>query len=165
MTYRLYLSLPHASLSDGTMTTDYQPESIVEPAHLMLREVWSRGDLDLVDELVTADYVEHDPVLPEPIRGPDALKETIGMFREGTPDLTKAVDETYVDRDTVIISYTATGTHEGPIMGIESTGREIEVEGIFVYRVEDGQLVEGMDMWDAFGLLAQIGALPEPLAD
>lgn len=147
------------------MTTDDQHGTIVEPAHLMLQEVWSKGDLNLIDELVTPDYVEHDPVLPDPIQGPEALKETIAMFREGTPDLTKAVDETYVDDDTVILPYTATGTHEGPIMGIEPTGREIEVKGIFVYSVEEGRLAKGTDMWDAFGLLAQIGALPEPLAE
>lgn len=147
------------------MTTEHQPGTIAEPAHLMLQEVWSKGDLNLVDELVTQDYVERDPVLPDPIRGPEALKETIAMFREGAPDLTKAVDETYVDDDTVVLPYTATGTHDGPILGIEPTGREIEVGGIFVYRVEQGRLAEGTDMWDAFGLLAQIGALPEPLAD
>ncbi|MGM0605224.1 MAG: ester cyclase [Halobacteriota archaeon] len=130
------------------------------PAHLMLQEVWSKGDLALIDELTTEDYVEHDPVLPEPVRGREALKETIAMFREGTPDLTKAVDETYVDGDTVVVTYTATGTHEGEFMGIARTGREIEVDGVFVYRVEDDRLAEGRDVWDAFGLLGQIGALP-----
>lgn len=145
------------------MTQQTNPESVAQPAHLMLEEVWSRGDLALVDELTTEDYVEHDPVLPEPIRGREALKETIAMFREGTPDLTKAVDETFVDGNTVVVTYAATGTHEGDIMGIPPTGRSIEVEGVFVYRVEDGRLAEGRDMWDAFGLLAQVGALPAPL--
>lgn len=145
------------------MTTRDQPEPTTTPARLMLQEVWSKGDLALIDELTTEDYVEHDPVLPEPIRGREALKETIGMFREATPDLTKAVDETYVDGDTVVVTYTATGTHEGELMGIPRTGREIEVDGVFLYRVEDGRLVEGRDVWDAFGLLGQIGALPDEL--
>lgn len=143
------------------MTSDRRTDSIATPAHLMLREVWSKGDLALVDELVTEDYVEYDPALPKPIRGRDALKETIGTFREGTPDLTKSVDETYVDGETVIVTYTATGTHEGEIMGVRPTGRSVEAEGVFVYQVDDGMLVEGTDMWDAFGLLKQIGGLPE----
>lgn len=147
------------------MTTQDKRESIAEPAHLMLQEVWSRGDLALIDKLAIQDYVEHDPVLPEPIRGREALKETIATFREGTPDLTKAVDETYVDGDTVILPYTATGTHEGQILGIDPTGESIEVGGVFIYRVADGMLAEGADMWDAFGFLSQIGALPEQFAD
>lgn len=143
------------------MASDRRSESIATPAHLMLQEVWTKGDLALIDELVTEDYVEYDPALPEPIRGRDALKETIGTFRDGAPDLTKSVDETYVDGETVIVTYTATGTHEGEIMGVPPTGRSIEAEGVFVYRVEDDKLAEGTDMWDAFGLLQQIGGLPE----
>lgn len=130
----------------------------------MLEEVWSGGDLELIDDITTEGYVEHDPVIPEPIRGRKALKETISMFRDGAPDLTKAIDQTYVDEDTVILSYTATGTHEGEIMGIPPTGRPIEVGGVFIYTVDGGKLTEGIDMWDAFGLLAQIGALPDSLA-
>lgn len=146
----------------ATMTAQFNPtESRETPARLMLDEVWSKGDLGLVDELTTPDYVEHDPFLPEPIRGREALKQTIATFREGTPDLTKAVDDVHVDGDVVVVPYTATGTHEGPIAGIPPTGREIEVGGVFVYRLADGLLAESTDMWDAFGLLRQVGALPD----
>lgn len=131
----------------------------------MVEEVWSRGDLALVDDLVTEDYVQHDVAQPEPIRGPEALKEAIGMYRAGTPDLTKTIEELIVDGETVVIPYTATGTHEGEIMGVAPTGTELEVEGIFVYRVEDGRLSEGTDLWDAFGLLRQIGAVSMPLGE
>lgn len=145
------------------MPTNTQPDSIAEPAHLMVEEVWSRGDLPLIDDITTEDYVQHDSGLPEPIRGRDALKETIATYRAGTPDLTKTVDRTFVDGNNVIIPYTATGTHDGEIMGIPSTGRPVEVDGVFVFEVEDGRLAQGRDLWDAFGLLGQIGALPEPL--
>jgi len=147
------------------MTTRNQPESIANPAWLLLREVWSRGDLALVDEIVTADYVQHDPVLPDPIRGPEALKEAVATYRRGTPDLTKTVEGTFVDEPTVVVPYTATGTHDGEFLGVAPTGREIEVEGVFVSCVEGRKLAEGTDMWDAFGLFQQVGALPEPLAD
>ncbi|WP_317175950.1 ester cyclase [Halomontanus rarus] len=139
------------------MTTENDRESTGSPAQLMVQEVWSRGDLQLIDDLVTEDYVHYDVALPKPIRGPEAFKETVAMFREGTPDLTKAIKETIVDGNTVVIPYTATGTHKGEILGVAPTDTEIEVEGMFVYRVEDGCLVEGTDLWNAFGLLCQIG--------
>lgn len=147
------------------MATENHHESVESPARLMVQEVWSRGDLDLIDDLVTEDYVQYDAALPEPVRGPEALKETVAMFRDGTPDLTKTINETIVDGDTVVIPYTATGTHEGEILGVAPTGTEIEVDGIFIYRVEDGRLTEGTDLWDAFGLLRQIDALSMPLGD
>ncbi len=147
------------------MATENHRESIESPVRLMVQEVWSRGDLALVDDLVTEDYVQYDAALPEPVRGPEELKETVAMFREGTPDLTKTIEETIVDGNTVVVPYTATGTHEGEILGVASTGTEIEVQGVFIYRVEDGRLVEGTDLWDAFGLLRQIGAVSMPLGE
>lgn len=147
------------------MAIENHRESVESPARLMVQEVWSRGDLDLIDDLVTEDYVQYDAALPEPVSGPEALKETVAMFREGTPDLTKTIEETIVDGETIVIPYTATGTHKGEILGVPPTGNEIEVEGILIYRVEDGRLAEGTDLWDAFGLLRQIEAISMPIGE
>ena len=121
------------------------------------------GDLALIDELVTDDYVHSDSVLPDSLEGPAALREWVETVREGTPDMTKTIDETYVDGETVIVVYTARGTHEGDIFGIAPTGRSIEVDGVVVSRVADGRLVESTDVWDAFGLFAQLGTFPEAI--
>ncbi|WP_255192927.1 ester cyclase [Natronobeatus ordinarius] len=143
------------------MTTPRESGSKVTPAHLILREVWSTGDVALIDDLLTDDHVHHEPLLPEPLEGREPLKEWIETVREGAPDLTKTVGETYVDGDAVIVTYTATATHEGDILGIAPTGRSIEVDGVYVHQVEDGKLAETTDSWDAFGLFAQLGAFPE----
>lgn len=138
---------------------------IKSPAELLLREVWSRGDLTLVDELVTDDYVEHAPVRPKPVRGPEALKDQVAQFRQGMSDLTRTIDRTFVDGSTVVVDYTATGTHDGTLLGIEPTGTPVDVDGVFLAQVADGRLVEGTDQWDVFGLLRQLGALPDHIAD
>lgn len=147
------------------MTNQNDPDSTAVPAQLLVQEVWSRGDLALVDELVTDGYVEHDPVRSNPIRGPEALKAWVAQYRQGSPDLTRTIEETLVDADIVAIHYTATGTHEGLLLGIEPTGREIEVDGVLISRVRGGRLAEGTDIWDAFGLLRQLEALPESITD
>lgn len=147
------------------MATENHRESVEQPARVMVQEVWSRGDLDLVDELVTDDYVHYDPALPEPVRGPDAFKETVAMFREGSPELTKTIEETIVDGGTVVMPYTATATHDGEILGVPPTGNDIEVSGVFLFRVEDGRITECRDMWNAFGLLQQIEAISMPLGE
>jgi steroid delta-isomerase-like uncharacterized protein len=147
------------------MTNQSESDSIAVPAQLLVREVWSRGDLALVDELVTDDYVEYEPTRSDPIRGPEALKERVAQYRQGIPDLTRTIEEALVDETTVAIHYTATGTHESPLLGIDPTKREIEVDGVFISHVTGGRLAEGTDVWDAFGLLRQLGALPEPITD
>lgn len=143
------------------MTTDNGPETRTTPVHLMLREVWNRGDIALVDELVTDDHVHYDPLVPEPLEGREALKGWVETVREGTPDLTKTVRETYVDDDAVVVTYTTMGTHEGEIMGIAPTGRPFEVDGVYVHHLAEGRIEETLDTWDAFGLFSQIGVFPE----
>lgn len=140
------------------VTTREQSEELVRR---MIEEVWSRGDLDVLDEIAAEDYEEYDPVLPEIVEGRDAFKETVAMFRGPIPDLEKHIEAVFIDDDTVVVHYRATGTHEGELMGIPPTGTEAEVQGVFIYTVEDGQLVRGIDMWDAFGLLQQLGALQD----
>jgi predicted ester cyclase len=47
-------------------------------------------------------------------------------------------------------------------MGIPPTGKEVEVTGITLYRIQGGKIVESWNVEDKFGLLRQIGAFPEP---
>ncbi len=51
----------------------------------LLEEAFNAGNIDVVDELVTTDFVNHDAALPEPMIGPDAAKATIQGYRIGVP--------------------------------------------------------------------------------
>lgn len=143
------------------MTTTPTRERNESLARRMVEEVWSQGKLDVVDEIAAEDYEEYDPVLPETVRGRDEFKQTVQLFRDPMPDLVKHIEDIFVDGDTVIVHYRGTGTPEDELMGIEPTGDTVEVQGVFIYTVKDGKLVKGIDMWDAFGVLQQLGALPD----
>ena len=54
-----------------------------------------------------------------------------------------------------------TGTHLGPLQGIEPTGRRVEIHVIDIVRVAGGKIVEHWNCVDRLGLLAQLGALPQ----
>jgi predicted ester cyclase len=48
-------------------------------------------------------------------------------------------------------------------MGVEPTGKPIAVEAISVFRIDDaGKIAEEWTVWDALGLLQQVGAAPTP---
>jgi steroid delta-isomerase-like uncharacterized protein len=129
----------------------------------MIEEVWSRGDLAAVDYITTPEYVEYDPVLAEPIQGQEAFKQTVRTFRDRVPDLTKHVEEVLISGEKIVVQYTATGTYKGELLGVESTGKEIESRGILICTVEDGKLIKSDNLWNAFGLLQQVGVLPDEL--
>jgi predicted ester cyclase len=131
-------------------------------ARRVFDEVWSQGNLDLADEILTPDFVGRPGGLGEPFKGPAGAKEFIGRLREGFPDITFTIEDTIAEGDLVATRWTATGTHDGEFMGFEPTGRLATIGGMTIQRFEDGRIVEGWTQPDALGLLRVIGAVPEP---
>ena len=126
-----------------------------------IEEAWNEEDLELVDELVASDGVQHDPTLPDLSEGPDALKQAIQLYHAAFPDATLEIEEMIAEGNTVAVRWTGRGTHEGELMGVEPTGNEVEVRGLQFSRVEDGMITESWTVYDALGMLQQIGAVPE----
>jgi steroid delta-isomerase-like uncharacterized protein len=126
-------------------------------------EIWSQGRFDLVDELVAPDYIGHPSGPDETVRGPEGVKEYVGRLRQGIPDLTMTIEDQLADGDKVTTRWTAHGTHDGELMGLDPTGRSATVTGITIQRIQDGrQIVEGWTNWDMLGMLQQLGIAPQP---
>jgi len=121
----------------------------------------SGGDLDDLSAVVGQDYVLHDPTLPEEVRGLEGARELVEMYRSGMSDLEVTIEHQIADGDYVATRYTCRGTHTGDIMGTPATGRDVTISGLVISRFLDGRVVEEWEVQDTFGLLRQIGALPE----
>jgi steroid delta-isomerase-like uncharacterized protein len=121
--------------------------------------LWNTGNSGAVDELVTPDYVRHDPNGPE-IRGPEAERRLVEMYLAAFPDLTFTIEHLIAEGDTVAARLTARGTHRGELLGIPATGRAITVAVFELYRLSDGKIAEQWVTMDALGLMQQLGALP-----
>jgi len=128
-----------------------------------LEETFSEGKLDLIDELCTDGYVNHDPVVGDEDRA--TAKQTVANYREAFPDLTFTVEDAFGDGDKVVIRWTASGTFENEFMGQAPTGEKGEpVHGIGIDRFEDGKVAESWGQWDTMTFMRNIGAMPEPAA-
>lgn len=125
-------------------------------------EVWSRGRLDVIDELIADEFVATVIGAPEQIRGPQGFREFVVMYRKAFPDLRITIDEQIAEGESVVTRWTATGTHEGELMGMAATGKQATTAGINVNRVAGGKLVEGWGLFDQLGLLQQLGVVPVP---
>jgi len=123
-------------------------------------EVYNQGRLELIDELVTDDFVVH--VGAEDLHGPAALKEYVTMLRGGFPDLHLTIDMQVADGDIVVTRWTGHGTHTGAFQGIPPTGRRGSMTGIDIDRIHDGRTVECWTNTDELGLLQQLGVIPAP---
>lgn len=122
------------------------------------------GNVDRLDDIVHPDYVMHDPSLPQECRGIAGAKE-VARFHHvtlGGPQIT--FHREVVAGDSVTTIWTVRGTHAAEIAGVAPSGKAITIEGITVSRFLDGKIVEEWEVCDMAGVLAQIGALPEPAA-
>ena len=65
------------------------------------------------------------------------------------------------DGDKVVTRWTGRGTHDGDLMGVAPTGKQVTVSGLTLSRLANGKVVEEYTNWDTFGMMKQLGVVPE----
>jgi steroid delta-isomerase-like uncharacterized protein len=128
----------------------------------MLDELFNRGNLDLAEEIIASDFVEHDPNMPEDLHGPEEFKEYVAAYRSAFPDIHIAVEDQVAEEDKVATRWTGTGTHEGDLSGIAPTGIRTTVAGMDISRISGGKIAESWSSYDMMGLMHQLGVIPSP---
>ena len=124
-------------------------------------DIYSNGEVDLVDEVMANEYLNHD-LLPGEEPGAEGVRQFVLNLRSAFPDLRFAVEQMVAKDDMVVTRWLATGTHEGDFLAIPASGRRMSATGMTMHRLEDGVIVEGWTNWDALTMLTQIGVLSPP---
>ena len=135
-----------------------------EKARLVWEEIFSKGNLELTEQIYTSTARHFDPYAPggEWPQGPAVAQAVVVPYRIAFPDMNVKAIKHYVDGNTIITQWVATGTHKGPLMGIPATGKPIRVEGIQIDRCEGEKIAESWANWDFYGMLVQLGVIPAP---
>jgi predicted SnoaL-like aldol condensation-catalyzing enzyme len=115
---------------------------------------------EIADEILASDYVSHGPQAP-PAEGPEDAKARVGLYQAALAGHWEVV-ELFGCGDRVVARWIGSGTHQGELMGVEPTGASIAVDAISIFRIADGKIAEEWTVWDALGLLQQVGAVPAP---
>lgn len=135
----------------------------VATARRILDEAFGAGNLDVIDEVTTEGFVNHDPVMGDQDR--EASKQSVTAYRAAFPDLEFTIDEIFEVDDKVVTRWSASGTFEGEFMGQQPTGERGEpVRGIGIDRFEDGRIAESWAQWDMLTFMRNIGMAPDPAA-
>jgi steroid delta-isomerase-like uncharacterized protein len=136
------------------------PKAIEDVMRRFVAEVINQGDYDVIDQIVHPSYVYRSPT--DEVRGPEGLRAFLAGYHAAFPDLRMAIDELVVAADTAVIFFTLTGTHQGELMGIPPTGREIRIHGVVRSRFEDGKIIDEWEVIDQLAMLAQLGVVSLP---
>ncbi len=120
-------------------------------------EVWNKGNLEIMDELFSTEFVQH--FLPDgsDTKGLDELRDHIRNHRQAFPDWTETIKQIVAEGDLVAIHFTSTGTNKGSFLGNPPTGKQIHIDEMSIYRIVAGKIVEQWLIPDLLSLNQQLG--------
>lgn len=117
-------------------------------------------DLTALDVFFHPEYVNHN-AFPGQTQGSAGARIAVRNILEGLPDLSFTVEDIIAEGDKVLVRLTVRGTHRGPFRGVQPTGRSFAIGALELFRMREGQAVEGWMQWDMLGLMEQIGGTPQ----
>jgi predicted ester cyclase len=140
------------------MTSPTEPETsehYLEIARRWFADGW-RGDLAMADDIFSEDLRTNGVHVG--VAGPvDRIRDRLTGF----PDVTTSVVDMFVSGDKLAVSLIWRGTHTGPYGGVAATGKPVEVRDTAIWHFRGGKVTEILTIQDQFGILKQIGYLPE----
>jgi predicted ester cyclase len=130
----------------------------------MLEEVLIGGKLEVLDEIVAPDFLNHDALttaVKTEQTGIETLRQEIAATRAAFPDASITTEDLIAEGDKVVVRARMNATHQGPFMGIPATGKRISgITAISINRVVNGKFVERWNLIDRLSLLQQLGLIP-----
>ena len=118
--------------------------------------------LEVFDTLLAPDFIDHTPGKgAEPTR--EGWKRAISNSDLSPfPDLQFHIEDQIAEDDRVVTRLSTQGTHMGEFLGIPATGRQTITINITIFRIAGGKITERWTVFDAGGLMRQLGATPSP---
>ena len=128
----------------------------------MVDEVFNRGNLDLIDEILTSNFAEREELPPGFPSGGEGVKQLTKVLRSAFPDFKATIEDMIAEGDKVVVRMTWKGTHQGEFLGVPPTGKRVSFGVIDIVRFEGGKFAEHWGLWDSTKMMQQIGAAPVP---
>jgi steroid delta-isomerase-like uncharacterized protein len=123
-------------------------------------DAWEQGNVDLLDELLAPEYINHILAAPDLPPGPEGVKEVVSMFHSAMPDLRVVIEDMIAEGEKVATRYALEGTHRGHLFGAAPTGKRLSIKSITLERVSDGKIKEHWRNTDEVDMMRQLGVIP-----
>ena len=126
----------------------------------LVEEIQNQHNVDAFDEFFAPSFVNYDPLpgLPGTLEG---AKQLHRMLFAALPDLKMTIHDQAADGDKVWTCKTASGTHQGELLGVPATGKQVSWKIIDIMTVRDGKVTEHWVVADVMSLMQQLGAVPQ----
>lgn len=127
-----------------------------------IEKVWNAKNYDAIPKLYAKDCVFHGGPGGD-MTGLDAYEAYVKEVHTAFPDFEATEELCFCDTDENLVCMYLhySGTHEGPFIGAEPTGKQGETTGIIINRVEDGKISEVWVEADMLRFMQEAGVLPD----
>ena len=129
-----------------------------EHVRTLYEECINRGRLELLNELVSSDYVGVNGE-----RGPEGFRQTVAGLRSGFPDIQFTLEDLIAEGDRVAVRWRWTGTHQGAFRGLAPSHKRVTNTAIAIYQFQADHIVRAWLEADRLGVLQQVGGTPSDL--
>ncbi|MET3877869.1 ester cyclase [Chitinophaga sp. OAE865] len=135
------------------------PEKNKQLVERYFNEVWNNGQVDVLDELLRPDYINHTPSVPNPPKGPDGLKPIVKAIRKAFPDLHYTIKDVIATNNRIVARVVMTGTQTDSLFGIPPSGKRVNVNQINIEEIVDGKIAEHWRVTDELTMMKQLGVV------
>jgi predicted ester cyclase len=136
-----------------------------DSAHIVriwFEDIFTRGDLSAVDDIVAADFVAHEPGDHPGSHGVEAFKDWLRWYRTSFTDPEWTVNDVIAAGDKIVVRYSGNTMYRGGLLDIPSKGQRVLETGVLIYRIEDGKVKEIWSEMSDLQIVQQLGAFPVP---
>jgi predicted ester cyclase len=146
-------------MSSATVTATDRAEANIAIARRLMQQGFNEGNLEVIEELISPDCVEHQRG-----NGPGAegVKRVVSTLHSWFSDFRIEIQDVVTYDDKVWLRNRATGTNTGRFLGFEPTNRPMEITVFDVVRIEDGRVVEHWGVPDQLAVALQLGLFTPP---
>jgi steroid delta-isomerase-like uncharacterized protein len=118
-------------------------------------------DWGVIPHLLTPNFVRHDLAEAfDDVRGRESFADFLQLALKALPDYKIQIDDMFAVGDRLAMRFTASGMHQGELLGYAPTGKVVKISQINLYRFDGDKVAETWQLMDVAGFLRQIGALP-----
>jgi hypothetical protein len=108
-------------------------------------EIWNGGNTEVADLLFAPEYINHGGLIPDLVRGPEAIKVSVTLYRLAFPELQVRTDEMSVNGDSITVKWTASREPQTTATGIKP---EWSFTGNTRSRLTEGKIMESWTSWE-----------------
>ena len=127
---------------------------------LFIEAVLNEGRLELIDELIAADFVGHIPCAEPEVTGPAGVRQLVSSHRHAHPGLHIKIEDQIAEEDRVVTRWHATIPAREAQAPIAPAGRDACYAGISIIRLLAGKQVDSHTECTNLTASAALAGLP-----